>query len=232
MSDLALFKSQLQESTASPSEALDSVISSADFWPYISIMGPNSDPVKEQKIPMGHLGLRVKKDVLIDLGKTQEMFVIDCRTKALDIRNREAPIAFYDVNGEGYQKLVAIDNATTTGMSNVLWGTEFFVWLPFVQRADNEGPTFATFFFSTATLRRKEISKTMRALIGSLALIQTKLIKNKSYSWFGLEIPVTSNTPLENIPEEEIMKQRARFRETTVDPVVEVAQPAASDRPR
>lgn len=230
--DLAALKDQLKLETTSNADDLSSVISSGDYLPYISIMGSSSKPVKQGKISQGHLALRVGKDDIVDLGQAIDMLVIDARTKAVDLRNEERPISFFDRNSEGFKRLVEFDNNFGEGMSGVLWGLEFLVLLPSIQLATSTDPTFATFFFSNPTLRRADVSKPMNALIGSLAYIKTKFIETKKFSWHGLETPMQSNNPVSLPDISVLLEAKRKFKESTVEPIIQVATQPASNRER
>ena len=199
---------------------IDALTRTSDFLPQLRVYGSESKVVKQQKFPMGHLGLYVSQDKIIDLGEQSDVLVIDWRPKTCLVTG-DTPVSFFGRFVE--EKWVLSDNFINfqaKAMSKVdgyLAGLEYLIWVPSVS-------LFATFLMGNPTLRRE--SPNVKALTRQGCTLKVKFIDptGSSYSWHGAAaFPCT--TPMDLPGDEAIAEEIIKFR-SPLDSEIEIVDDA------
>ena len=102
-------------------EAVDDVSQSQDFLPRIQLI-TKGKYVDMQKIPPGHWGIPLKGDDITDLGESVDLLPFAARSKALDVSDKEAIVAVYDVEDPEFQRI-----RTAPKNTGCMWGPSFLV---------------------------------------------------------------------------------------------------------
>ncbi len=205
---------------------LEELTQASQYLPQLRIYGASSDIVKENKFPMGHLGLYYNNDKIVDLGEETDVLVIEARPKASIIMSGENPVNYYgkfvdgvwDCSNPNFQEVKAKAMAKERS-HNV--GLEYLLFIPVLKE-------FGLFHMGTSTLRRE--SDNMLALRYNAATVKVKFIKKKDYSWHGCTV-LKCDTPFE-LPDGEALKAE---RDKFMDPVnskVEMVEESSSQRDR
>lgn len=193
-----------------------SMTKTGDYLPRIQVMGSNSNPVKEDKIPQGVFGIFYGTSQLRNLGKEFEMLSVAMRPKAMRVGGTPDgnPISFFDRNSLEFQQIV---KEAANKDSGCIYGPDFLVWVP----AEN---TFAELFCSNPTMRNaapdllklmeKERTPEGRIKYGpAVALVRIKYIKNKKFSWHGGEF-LPLSTPLKNPADADLWQKQLQIEVT------------------
>jgi hypothetical protein len=206
----------------------DELTKSSDYLPQIRVYGSESTIVKEGKFPMGHLGLYVTAENVIDLGGQVDCLVINKRPRA-SIVTGDTPVSFYGVwNNEKREwdcsrpEFQDTKDRAKAKEQGYLAGYEFLLYVPSVQK-------YGLFLMGNPTLRRE--SPNMVALVGKAATAKVKLIKTAKFTWHGITI-FECTTPFE-IPSIEDMLSKNRDFMNPASSKVELADDGeSSDRAR
>lgn len=101
---------------------LDEVAKGSDFLPRIQLI-TKGKYVDEGKIPPGRWGVpQAGGDDIEDLGDKIDVIPLDYRPKALDVSDKDAIIAVYDVNDPEFQRI-----KTAPKNTGCMWGPSFLV---------------------------------------------------------------------------------------------------------
>jgi len=210
----------------SKNEALDDDLTkSSDYLPQVRVYGSESTLVKEGKFPMGHLGLYVTAENIIDLGDQFDSLVINKRPRA-SIVTGDTPVSFYgkwtgsewDCDNPEFQDCKDRAKAKEQGY---LAGYEFLVYIPSIQK-------YGLFLMGNPTLRRE--SPNMVALVGCAATTKIKLIKTAKFTWHGVTI-FECTTPFDIPDKEDLISQHRSFL-NPASSKVELAEESSSNRAR
>lgn len=208
-----LVPAKITESLATrDTEEIGSFTRTSEFLPQVRVYGGSSDIVKEGKFPIGHFGLYLAADNIIDLGEQFDCLNIDWRPRA-SIVTGDSPISFF---GKYEQSTWVFSSAFTeikeqamSKMKGYLAGLEFLLWIPAINK-------FGLFFMGNPTLRRE--SPNMKSLTGKGVTLKTKLIKTTGYTWHGAAV-FECTTPFKTPEETALMGEVAKFRNPQDSPV-------------
>ena len=163
--------------------------SGLDVFPRLQLFGSNSNEVKESKIGVAHYGIiRFGEEKIQDLGLTTLAAPIGFRPLAAFLKG-DKPKFYYNKESEVFKDFKA--KADADSQSGYCYGPQFLVWV--------NGVGFATFFFSSKTMRN------MARLFNSycptpsdprfkVALCGAKLIDNGQYKWHGPTFSLSEQT--------------------------------------
>lgn len=194
-------------------KVFDQVASATKFLPRLQLFSSNSTEVKEDKIRQGSFGLvTMKGQPVIDLTNTVDVLICVWRPKALDMSDTNNVVSIFDVKNPTF---VAIAQRADDTDSGCMFGVEFLVWVPSVQK-------FATFFCGSKTARRESIN--IKGLCGKPVTLKSHLIKKGKHSWHGPRA-FECSTPIE-MPD--ITELKARIDEFNNPPATDVEE-APSD---
>jgi hypothetical protein len=196
---------------------IDALTRTSEFLPQVRVYGSESSIVKEQKFPMGHLGLYVSADNIIDLGEQFDCLAIAFRPRATIIAG-DQPVSYYEIESKEFQEVK--DRAMAKEQS-YLAGLEYLLWFPDISK-------YGLFLMGNPTLRRE--SPNLKALVGGAATVKIKLIKTAKFTWHGVSV-FQCTTPFELPPMEEIREQVANFNKPKSSQV-ELADDNESSRAR
>lgn len=201
---------------------LAQVLKSSDYLPRLSVMGSSSDLVKEQKLPIGHMGLIWSNDRFKDLGTSVDVLSLSVRTKAIRLTN--PPMAYFQVDHPEFKKIQAESDLKDSKCS---FGPEFLLWIPSV----NE---LATFHMGSKSARREapnlvSLMRPNNEWIVASATIKPKYIKGTSYSWHAPSV-IPCTTPL--APPEDMDELREQLEKFKNPPVSKVETVTEEARPR
>ena len=205
---------------------LEKLTRTSDFLPQLRVYGSESELVKESKFPMGHLGLYVTADNVLDLEEQLDCLVFTYRPRASVIKG-DTPISFYNIDSKEFTDIK--DRAMKDKERGCLVGLEYLLYFPFVER-------FGLFLMGNPTLRRE--SANLKALVDdsaknnsiASATIKIKLIKTAKFMWHGVTI-VNCSTPLD-WPESPDLKEKIENFKNPRESEVELAEESSTDRER
>jgi hypothetical protein len=184
---------------------------SADYLPRFQLFSAKSDAVAMGKILPGRYGV-VDGDRIIDLGTEVILSVHSWRPKAMFIDKAANTVEnHYDPDADRFKE---IQDKSFTPNSNCLFGPDFLIWIPKLQK-------WASFYMNSKTARRQ--SGGVREAIGQNGIkLGAKLIEAKGFKWHGPTVEPFS-APLDPAaPADEIEKQVYDFN----NPVAVSVQPA------
>ena len=212
---------------------VETLTRTSEYLPQIRVYGSESTIVKEGVFPMGHLGLYISADKIVDLGTEVEAVVIDWRPRAA-IVSGDSPVSFFGKYNEETKtwefskEFTEIKDQAMSKVKGYLVGLEYLLYLPEYQR-------LCLFFMGSVTLRRE--SANMKAILEQdkpvnekVALIKIKLIKTSQYTWHGVTV-TPSSTPVVIEDRQEILEGMGKFRNPK-DSGVELADEGDSGRAR
>jgi hypothetical protein len=194
-----------------------------DFFPRLQLNGGSSDVVKTGKSAI-NIYCIVAGTEITDLDKTVDCKVIAARPKALDMSVSGTVKSYYDHKSEAFRNVVARANNTPPGqMSGFLFGPEFLVWVPKIEK-------FVTFMLSSTSA--KGITQKMMELIGSWVTLSydvtSKEVRGKKQTWNFPLVKKSSIVGAEPDPAEALSAEK-KFKEELSSAVVPTAQPAATE---
>lgn len=190
-------------------KTFDEVASSTKFLPRLQLFSSNSAEVKEDRIRQGRYGLvTMKGQPVIDLTDTVDVLVCVWRPKALDMSDLNNVISIFDVTNPMFVKIAGQADDTDSGC---MFGIEFLVWVPSVQK-------FATFFCGSKTARREAIN--IKGMTGQKVTLKSHLIKKGKHSWHGPRV-FECSTPFD-MPE--VGELRERVNEFNNPPATDVEE--------
>lgn len=153
-------------------DAFDDLAKVGDYLPFLKLCGSTTDEAKRGLVGIGnHALIRGKK--VLDMGKTVQCWVCAWRPMAL-LTTGDKPVSFYDPKSEGFLKIREIA-ATGKFGDGALCGPQFLLYIP--------GHGFATYFMASKTAKNE--APNFKGLIDKCAVIGSKFIENKTYSWHG-----------------------------------------------
>lgn len=169
----ALRQSSIQVAPESASdEDFKQLAVTRNFLPRINLFQAMSKEVSKRKITAGEFGVTVGKDDLTKLGEKFSGYPLAFRFKAVDMRNKEKILNYFDQRTEEFK---AIKEVSKTSMSGCLCGLEFLFFLP-------EQDVFATYYLSSVSSLSE--AQNIRNMIFKPATIKSKLVETEKYSWF------------------------------------------------
>lgn len=222
MSEQQIIIPEVQTSVAKVTdEALAGLLKTGDFLPYISIMGSNSDAVKEGKIGMGRIAIVVNQTP-IDLGAEAVMVVITERAKAM--RFGDNILSYFDISSDEFKKVQADASIPN---SQAMAGLEFLVWCP----GAGEDGMYAGLFCGSKSMKKE--APVIRKFLGGKAMtLKVQLLSNARYKWHsGVAVPCT--TPIGVSPDpQELKEQLEKFLNPKSSTVEKANAPAEGARAR
>lgn len=210
-----------------------------DYLPRLQVMGSNSDPVKEGKIPQGVLALVKDKNNPVDVGKELEVVVVSWRPKAMRL-DGGTPLSYFNRHSAEFKAVAAESDIKD---SNCMFGPEFLLYVP-------TRKTFATFYMGSKSARKE--SPNMLALMKKAAedagrpgfamapaTIRVKFIAKSAtnkYSWHAPQVnPCTTPQDVSAVDPEEFKEELTKFNnppESKVEKVGETAGTASGEEVR
>lgn len=172
------------------------VSSSGKWLPYITLFGVNAGEVAEDKIRAGNHGVKTGKN-LTDLGSEFDCLVVAFRPKTMDLSG-DSIITVYDHKSDEFKRIAAQSDVKD---SNCMYGPEFLLWLPSLQK-------WATYFCSNKTSRRA--APDLRTQMGKAATVKSILIKTAKYKWFG-PVFTSCSTPFALPSDESLAEEVEKF---------------------
>lgn len=156
-------------------KALATVTRAGDWFPYIQVMGSNSDAVKQKICQMGTFAM-TKNRAKIDLGEEFIAMILSWRPKAMQYVPKA--LNFYNPNTPQFEGIVATADLPKSGKG---YGSEFLLWLP-------DHQDLATMFFGNPTGRMEAPNLIAAMKKGEIVCkLRCELIedKKKGNSWHG-----------------------------------------------
>lgn len=147
------------------------------FLPRINLLQSMSKEVTKKKMPVGEFIFTIGKDEITKMGEKFSCIPLAFRFKAVDMRNKEKILNYYDQKSTEFLNVKKISKETQ--MSGCLCGLEFLLWVP-----DREA--FATYYLSSASALAE--AQNIRNLIGKPTWLKSKFVETEKYSWY---VPVS-----------------------------------------
>lgn len=214
--ELVPFKVNLP-SVAQNVDTLDDVAKGTDFLQRIQLI-TKGKYVDQGKITPGHWGIPKGDDEIEDLGDKIDVVIFAYRPKALDVSDRDAIVAVYDVESEEFTRIKAAPKNT-----GCMWGPSFLV----LERST--GKLYELFFGNKSG--RQEAGKMKPFLLSQEPMsLGTRYIKKPDYGW---HVPVVTkcSEPFDvdtvKVTPEQIQQEVEKFlnpQEETVEKVSEEEQ--------
>jgi len=190
---------------ARDSDEIESLTKTSEFLPQTRIYGSSASIVKEGKFPMGHFGLYVSGDNIIDLGDQVDCLVVDWRPRASSVGG-DTPISFFgkfnDGNWEYSDGFTDFKDRAMSKQEGYLVGLEYLLYYPSLKK-------YGLFLMGNPTLRRE--SANVKALVGKAATLKIKLIKTAKFTWHGCTI-FECTTPFDVPDKASILSEVNTFR--------------------
>jgi len=187
------------------SNEIDSLTKTSEFLPQLRIFSSASTIVKEGKFPIGHFGLYISGDNIVDLGDQTDCLVIDWRPRASSIGG-DTPISFFGkFNDDSWEYSPGFTDFKDRAMSKqegYVVGLEYLIYFPTLRK-------YGLFLMGNPTLRRE--SANVKALVGKAATFKIKLIKTAKFSWHGCTA-FECSTPFDVPGKEDILREVNIFR--------------------
>lgn len=150
------------------------ISSSVRFLPRIQLYGASSKVVKTGKFPVGHYGLAINRDQIIDLGESFDFLPLQVRAKAMDMSDDKNIVNVFDKNSPQFKEIAERSKIKN---SSCMYGPEFLVWVPSLER-------YATVYFYNPTMRNS--APDLFLLLGKGATLSVRFIEDKTYGgWHG-----------------------------------------------
>lgn len=150
----------------------DAVAKAGDWLPRLQLIGANSGLAQEGKVPVGSYALIMSKDNATNLGNAVDMFVLAWRARASDLGGEQV-VSVFDINDPVFKEIQAKSAEKDSGC---MFGPEFLIWIPSVQK-------FATYFMGSATGR--VAAPKVRAFMSKGCTLKSALISKGKYKWHG-----------------------------------------------
>lgn len=176
VSDIASLLSGVTPNKYATSTAMSTVSKASDFLPYVALHGSNSKLVKKGEFPMGHFGLSVSSQSVIDLGDNFVMLVLAWRPKAMAFNPKA--ISYFDPNSEDFKRIE--DKSKNTKEKGWGCGPEFLIWLP-------DKAMFASYYLGNKTGRNESpnILGPLQERGPFVCKQESHLIETTEFSWHG-----------------------------------------------
>ncbi len=202
----SLIKTESVGAVAPISSDIEALTRTSVFLPQIRVYGSSNQLVKKGKFPMGHFGLYISSESIVDLGEQFDSLAIAWRPRTSSV-DGDAPINFYgklvDNVWEYTKEFTDFQTRSMAKEEGYLAGLEFLLYVPSVKK-------FALFFMGNPTLRQE--GSNVVALIGCGATFKINLIEKKKYSWHGCKV-FECTTPFDLPSEDDIKKEVVSFRQ-------------------
>lgn len=200
---------------------IESLTKTSVYLPQIRVYGSSTDAVKEGKMPMGHLGLYISSDSIVDLGEQFDSLALAWRPRSSSVGG-DSPINFYgqlvDSKWEYSKGFTDFKTRAMSKEKGYLAGLEFLMYIPTLKK-------FALLFMGNPTLRREGAN--VKALIGCGVTLKVKLIKTTTYTWHGCDV-FECTTPFDLPSDNDIKDQMVEFRKPKDSNVEFVDEPQGS----
>lgn len=190
----------------------DAMASSA-YLPRLQLMTSSSDICKTGAFPINHYAL-INGQNHTDVGLEVDALIIAWRPKAMKMA--DDIVVSYNPNDDLFRQ---IQQESETKDSGCMYGPEFLVF--------TQGK-FATFFLGSKSARKE--GQNVRARLGQIATLKSKLIEWKAYKWQA-PVVIPCNSPFDLPSTEAITEEVEKFNNPPVVAAPEKAQ-AASNRAR
>ncbi len=172
------------------------------FLPRLQVANASAEICQTGAVKIGNYALVTDKNTVMDIGAEQEILFIAFRPKALRIpKDGGNPLSYFNRESDAFKQ---VSREAGIKDSGCLFGPEFLVWLPKIQR-------MGTFFFGTTSNRRSagpiltEMNQDGQ-LVPKVFLMRSKMVKNgKGQMWY-VPIATPSSAPIEPMPEAEELK--------------------------
>ena len=119
-------------------------VSGGRFLARLMLYGSKSEPVTEEKVPVGYSYVE-GKDGFTYLGKDIDILALSWRPKAIDMSGDQI-IANHDIQSDQFKAIR--HKADNVSNSSCMYGPEFLVWIPAIGK-------FATFLMGSKTARNE-----------------------------------------------------------------------------
>lgn len=150
---------------------------SRSFLPRINLLQSMSKEVTKKKMPVGEFIFTIGKDDITKMGEKFSCIPLAFRFKAVDMRNKEKILNYYDQKSVEFLNVKKISKESS--MSSCLCGIEFLLWVP-----DREA--YATYYLSSTSALAE--AQNIRNLIGKPTWLKSKFVETEKYSWY---VPVS-----------------------------------------
>lgn len=202
--ELVPFKMNMLPAVATETlDTMDEVAKGSDFLPRIQLI-TKGKYVDQGKIAPGHWGVPLPGgEDIEDLGDRIDIVPLDYRPKALDVNDRDAIIAVYDVNDPEFRRI-----KTAPKNTGCMWGPSFLV----LERST--GKLYELFFGNKSG--RNEASK-LRPFLQEQAPASMG-IRYKKTPDYGWHVPVITkcsepfDMDLIKVTPEQILEEIVKFR--------------------
>jgi len=191
----------------------------SNFLGRLTLFGGSSKACKKNLIPIGHFGIPVSADEVIDLGDSVDILPLARRPKAIDMSDKPV-ISVYDANDPEFKRIRALAGTKDSGCQ---FGPSFLV----VERKTGR---LLEYFLGAAT-HRPEAQKIYPALqlteddIKALAAqdqdvtdlkphgpqpltLKSKLVETEKNSWH-VPVVLPCSTPFARLPKDEVLLEEA-----------------------
>lgn len=148
-----------------------------NFLPRINLLQALSKEVTKKKLPSGEFIFTVGKDDITKMGEKFTCIPLAFRFKAVDMRNKEKILNYYDQKSPEFLNVKKISKESS--MSGCLCGIEFLLWVP-------EREAYATYYLSSTSALAE--AQNIRNLIGKPTWLKSKQVETEKYSWY---VPVS-----------------------------------------
>lgn len=221
MSENALIPvSEFQVPAHVDKKAFAEVAGGGDYFPRIQLMGNQSKLVQDEKMKKGEYALIERKDSFLNLGDSVDCLVIAWLPKALEISGEEIK-AVYDHTDSEFQR---IKKASATPNSGCMFGPEFLLYIPSVQK-------YATFHMASASARNE--AGNLVDLIGQAATISSRKASNKKFQWMVPVVVPCSSIQAGDVPDLTELKEKAnKFLNPKKDDKIKAPEAGEDDRAR
>lgn len=172
----------LDEVAVSQNSLIELTASEENFFYRLQLYSSKSNLVSQGKIAPNHYGIPEDDDA-IDLGEAVDVVILSWRPKALST-NEDPILETFDPSSDVFKD---IQKRSGTSDSGCMYGPEFLLWVPSVER-------FLTFFMSSKTARRE--ARKVEPLIGCAATLKSRIIKSGKFIWAG-PVVIACSTPLD-----------------------------------
>lgn len=221
---LATLGQQTQIAPASVDDAaFKEMAVTRNFLPRVNLFQAMSKEVTKKKAGSGDFGFTVGKDDMTKLGEKFACIPLAFRFKAVDMRNKEKILNYYDQRTAEFAAVKAV--AKEGGMTGCLCGIEFLLWVPDMDQ-------FATFYLSSVSALAE--AQNIRNSIFKPAWLKSKLVETKQYSWY-VPVCIPCSDPLKE-PDIELAKKTIETftnpKSSEVEAVTEEEKSEAETRAR
>lgn len=175
---LASLGQNLQVAPATMDESdFKAIAITRSFLPRINLLQSMSKEVTKKKMPVGEFIFTVGKDEITKMGEKFSCVPLAFRFKAVDMRNKEKILNYYDQKSDEF---LAVKKISKEGnMSGCLCGLEFLLWVP-----DREA--FSTYYLSSASALAE--AQNIRNLLFKPTWLKSKFVETEKFSWY---VPVS-----------------------------------------